>query len=69
VFERSDWQAQAACRGVDVNIFFPGLGESTWAAKALCGTCPVAEPCRAYAMGDTTSTGCGAAPANGSARR
>ena len=46
VFERPDWHAQAACRGVDVNIFFPGVGESTWTAKALCGTCRVAEPCR-----------------------
>jgi WhiB family redox-sensing transcriptional regulator len=53
VFAPPAWHAQAACRGVDVNIFFPGVGGSTWTAKALRGTCPVAEPCRAYAMGDT----------------
>ena len=57
VFERPAWQAEAACRGVDVNIFFPGVGESTWAAKALCGTCPVAEPCRAYVLGRTDVQG------------
>jgi WhiB family redox-sensing transcriptional regulator len=50
VFERPAWQQNAACRGADVSIFFPVLGESTAPAKALCGTCPVAEPCRAYAV-------------------
>lgn len=43
------WQAEAACVGRDVD-FFPGRGESTAAAKALCATCPVVGTCLDYAM-------------------
>jgi WhiB family redox-sensing transcriptional regulator len=50
VFARPAWHAQAACRGVGVEVFFPARGESTAPAKALCGTCPVAARCREYAM-------------------
>jgi WhiB family redox-sensing transcriptional regulator len=57
VFQRPAWHAQAACRGVDVSVFVPAFGESTAPAKALCATCPVAEPCRAYALDRTDVQG------------
>lgn len=50
-----DWHTDAACRGLDPNIFFPGTGyvggplAHELAAKrraiATCKTCPVREPC------------------------
>lgn len=41
-----------ACRGVDVNLFFPGEGEHAKRAeaKALCATCPVRTDCLDYAL-------------------
>jgi WhiB family redox-sensing transcriptional regulator len=41
------WQDQAACRGVNVSLFFPA-GEDTAliaSARAVCNACPVAGPC------------------------
>ena len=44
------WQAEAACRGVDPDLFFPERGGATAEAKAVCADCPVAVECLAYAM-------------------
>ena len=52
------WQARAACRGPHASVFFPPpqferkdekLARETQ-AKAICATCPVREPCLAYAL-------------------
>ena len=40
-----DWHRDAACRGVDPNLFFPERGASADEARAICATCPVKEPC------------------------
>ena len=47
--ERS-WIKDAACRGMDPNIFFPERGASTdiSLAKETCAECPVKEQCREY---------------------
>ena len=52
-----DWQMDAACRGVDSEMFFHPEGERGGAkearervAKALCATCPVIAECRAHAL-------------------
>ncbi len=52
-----DWQMQAACRGLDSEMFFHPEGERgsakearERAAKALCATCPVMTQCRAHAL-------------------
>jgi WhiB family redox-sensing transcriptional regulator len=52
------WQAKAACRGPQAAAFFPPshferkeekeARESR--AKAICGTCPVRQPCLDYAL-------------------
>jgi hypothetical protein len=48
------WRDLAACRGVNVELFFPGRGEvhSIRAAKACCSTCPVAPACLEDAIAD-----------------
>lgn len=42
---KEPWQEQAACLGMDPDIFFPKQGESTQEAKAVCRRCPVKEEC------------------------
>lgn len=53
-----DWQAHAACRGLDVNLFFGGEHEQydqeskrqrEAKARAVCASCPVAAECLNYA--------------------
>lgn len=51
------WQLQAACRGMDTEIFFPPprlrggprRQREEW-AQSVCRTCPVINECLAYAM-------------------
>lgn len=44
-----DWRSQAACRGMDTNVFFPRRGESIRARAAMetCRGCPVVLECLA----------------------
>jgi WhiB family redox-sensing transcriptional regulator len=44
------WRYRAACRGADLNLFFPGRGESAEPARRVCARCPVREPCLDYAL-------------------
>ena len=46
---RPSWMADAACRGVGTDAFFPGRGESTRAARAYCQRCAVVDECSEYA--------------------
>ena len=53
-----DWQVRAACRGPQAVVFFPPSHferkdeklEREQRAKEICKTCPVREPCLAYAL-------------------
>ena len=47
-----DWTEDAACKGMDTNLFFPaGKGQAPDPeAYAACERCPVAEPCNAHAL-------------------
>jgi WhiB family redox-sensing transcriptional regulator len=47
---RADWRSQAACRGLDTELFFPGRGEAAPEAAAACASCPVRTECRTYAV-------------------
>ncbi len=53
--EGTDWRHRAACRDLDPELFFP-LGTSDAnllqidAAKRICRTCPVREPCLQWAL-------------------
>lgn len=42
---REPWRRRAACAGLPTDMFFPGLGENTLAAKAVCAGCPVRAEC------------------------
>lgn len=51
----TDWRHREACRDLDPELFFP-LGTSDAnllqidAAKRICRTCPVREPCLEWAL-------------------
>jgi WhiB family redox-sensing transcriptional regulator len=44
------WRNRAACRGLDPAIFYPPSDEEADEAKAICGVCPVREPCLEHAL-------------------
>ncbi len=44
------WRQQAACRGVDPDIFYPVTDEDAEEAKAICGGCHVREACLDWAL-------------------
>ena len=44
------WRSRAACRGTDLNVFFPGRGESAEPARRICAGCPVRQPCLEFAL-------------------
>jgi len=48
----ADWRTRAACRGTDPGLFYPGPNDpaAVAAARAVCHTCPVRQPCLAEAM-------------------
>jgi WhiB family redox-sensing transcriptional regulator len=47
----NNWEG-AACHGLDVNLFFPGIGENHKAKAAIlvCSTCPIRARCLDYAL-------------------
>ena len=46
----SDWRVEARCRGLDPEMFFPERGDHADELRAICGECPVIEPCRDWAL-------------------
>lgn len=44
------WMAQANCTDLDTRLFFPGQGESSREAKAVCEGCIVRAECLEYAL-------------------
>lgn len=44
------WHRDAACRGLDPEVFFTERGERTDAPKAICAGCPVRVECLEYAL-------------------
>jgi WhiB family redox-sensing transcriptional regulator len=51
------WRQNAACRGLDPEIFYPGDDEEAAAAKAVCGQCQVRETCLEHALGSRERDG------------
>lgn len=47
------WRKRAACRGIDVEIFYPETDDDddAEAAKAVCEVCPVRQTCLEHALG------------------
>ncbi len=57
VVETWEWQTHAACRGLDVAVFFhpdsergPSRRKREEQAKAVCAGCPVRQTCLDWAM-------------------
>jgi WhiB family redox-sensing transcriptional regulator len=54
---RAPWRSEAACRGLSVELFFPGPGEGNgrvnethyFVGKTVCARCPVRRECLDYA--------------------
>ena len=44
-WEHRDWTADAACLGLDLEMFFPAQGSNARAPKAVCKRCPVIDHC------------------------
>jgi WhiB family redox-sensing transcriptional regulator len=44
------WAELAACRGADVDLWFPERGDTGTPAKAVCWECPVRLDCLAHAL-------------------
>ena len=51
------WRELAACRGADLEVFFPGRGESAGPARRVCAACPVRQACLDYAISNRISYG------------
>ena len=51
------WRELAACRGVDLEVFFPERGESAEPARQVCAACPVRQPCLDYAISNRIAYG------------
>lgn len=57
-----DWRNEASCRDVDPDLFFPigttGIAiEQVDAAKRICATCMVREPCLEFALASNQDAG------------
>jgi WhiB family redox-sensing transcriptional regulator len=57
VIGRPEWHKYAACRGGGTLRWFPGLGDSTSAGRAICGECMVRFECLDYALADPALQG------------
>jgi hypothetical protein len=53
------WMDDAACRGVDPDLWYPDQGDwnSSRAAKRICRSCPVRLACLAYAVANGEAFG------------
>ena len=51
------WRELAACRGTDLEVFFPGRGETAGPARQVCAACPVRQACLDYAITNRISHG------------
>lgn len=50
VLHAMPWTREAACAGVDPDLFFPERGASTREAKSVCRGCEVRIDCLEYAL-------------------
>ena len=44
------WRAQARCKGIDPDVFYPIVEEEADEAKAICAECPVRLSCLEFAL-------------------
>ncbi len=46
----TQWMAHGLCRQLAPSTFFPNDGVGVDAARRICASCPVQEPCLEYAL-------------------
>jgi len=51
------WRQLAACRGTDLDVFFPERGETARPAQQVYTACPVRQPCLEYALSNRITHG------------
>jgi WhiB family redox-sensing transcriptional regulator len=51
------WREQAACRGADLDVFYPERGQTAGPARQVCARCPVRQPCLDYALSNRITHG------------
>ena len=51
------WRERAACRGADLDLFYPERGEPAGPARQVCERCPVRQPCLEYALSNRITHG------------
>jgi len=44
------WYSDAACKGMDVRLFFPEVGNIPEEARSVCERCPVIDACREWGI-------------------
>jgi WhiB family transcriptional regulator, redox-sensing transcriptional regulator len=45
-----NWMFDAACRGMDADVFFPTADADPQPGKGVCASCPVRVACLAFAL-------------------
>jgi len=59
MIRRPAWQSEAACRGQGPRRWVSETDRGPYEAqKAVCASCPVREPCLAYALANKSLMGC-----------
>ena len=51
------WRERAACRGAELDVFYPERGETAEPARQVCAACPVRQPCLEYALSNRITHG------------
>jgi WhiB family redox-sensing transcriptional regulator len=57
---RTAWREEAACSGLDTNLFFPAVEDDQVqlaVARKVCALCPVQELCLAFAVESRQTVG------------
>ncbi|HJR45509.1 MAG TPA: WhiB family transcriptional regulator [Actinomycetota bacterium] len=47
-----EWQDDAACRHIAVELFFPPAEQESEVAKSVCAGCTVRQPCLEFALAE-----------------
>ena len=57
--EEQEWKKDAACKGVERDVFFPTIGynQHSKAAIQICKTCPVKRRCCDFAINNNIAFG------------
>lgn len=52
-----NWRDDAACKGMDIDMFYPERGQNARQALAVCAGCIVVKECLKYALDNSIRVG------------